>query len=150
LPHCACPAKGNTTACPNPQCWLPGNTCGSDIFFNFSVNDAAAFYSSATALRLQDPGVSGFFIDDTQGLGTEHFVVQRTGMTAAQVAAWNEARLPVYSNVTANLLAHGKYSWSLLRDANVRGPPNTNGGIMMPTNVSCAAWMRQVLTFNSF
>ena len=64
-------------------------------------------------------------------------------MTAAQVATWNAARLPVYANVTANLLTHGKYSWSLLRDANVRGPPNTNGGLMMPTNVSCAAWMRQ-------
>jgi hypothetical protein len=34
----------------------PGNTCGTDIFFNFSIAAASKFFVGPTAMHLHDKG----------------------------------------------------------------------------------------------
>ena len=110
-----CPA-GNGTIAPPASGWWPGPprgkgiTCGDDWFFDLTNAGAAALFSSNEVLRLDDTRVDGFFYDDTEGLGVEHgALIRSTGLSNAEVAAWNAARLPVYQTVHEKLLAHGQY-----------------------------------------
>jgi hypothetical protein len=117
-----------------------GVTCGDDYFFDFTNSAARDFYTS-TALRLQDKRFDGYFFDDTEGLGTEHpHMIGTTGMTQAEVDAWNSARLPVYATMHSSLAKNGKFEWHMFRDADGE-PPGTPGAKSVPTNTTCAAWM---------
>lgn len=128
---------------PGPLGMPAGDTCGYDYFWNFSNPAAAAFFYSEEALRLNDARVDGFFFDDVEGLGTEHpAVIAATGMTPAEVAAWNAARMPAYAAMHAQLQKHGKFEWHMFEDAE-GNPVSTIGARSNPTNTSCAAWMRR-------
>jgi hypothetical protein len=55
------------------------------------------------------------FFDDVEGLGTEHgALIHRTGISPADVAAWNAARLPVYQTMHKKLRESGAEKRPLL------------------------------------
>lgn len=142
-----CYGKNGTEHPPSRGWWpkMPASeniVCGHDYFFDLT-NPAAAEYYVTNALRLKDSSFDGFFIDDTEGLGTEHgAMIKATGMTQTEVDAWNAARLPVYDTMYKNLLTNGKFCWQMFRDAD-NNPPRTVGAVSRPTNTTCATWMRK-------
>ena len=142
-----CPGSNGTLPPPAGGWWpsLSGKniTCGDDWFFDFTVPAARDLYTSDSVLRIADKRVDGFFYDDVEGLGTEHgALIRKTGISNRDVAAWNAARLPVYTTMHTKLRNSGKFEWHMFVDGDL-DPVSTIGARSNPTNTTCTSWMRR-------
>ena len=117
-------------------------------FWNFSNPDMADFWVDRVVMGPNGGAngeIDGFFVDDSQALGSEHGdVAAKCGMSAAAVARWNQDAKAAYGRGFDRLVAGGKFAWNLMVDPDGKPAFTTGQSPPFPATMSpaqCTAWM---------
>jgi hypothetical protein len=127
----------NGTLYTEPEASRPHGGFQAQAFWDFRQPPAAQYFiASILAALAASPALDGTYADDVSGVPAEHpDVVRNTNLTAAEVAALQQATLATNSALINATVRAGKYVWQ----AWGAGDGATRG----PTNATCAPWMRE-------
>jgi hypothetical protein len=115
----------------------PHGGFAAQAFWDFRNASAGAYFVASVSATLSAAGaaVDGTYADDVTGVPAEHpLVVARTGLSAAELRALQDATQAVNAALVNATIAQGQYAWQSFG----AGDGATRG----PSPASCAAWMR--------